>query len=155
MQKLKWVLAGSLVLNLFLIGGLAGGAYKMLHNNGAKNTTALRFAANNLSLEQKRNFIKAIQQARTSALPLQIKSAEARTEAINQISKPDFDRVAIEAALNKVREADKAVRLNVESALLDYAERLNPADRATLSLGLSKSGPFRQPPMLIRNKMED
>lgn len=154
MHKLKWLLAASLLLNLFFIGGLIGGAYKIL-NIGAKGENALRFAADNLSLAQKQSFKKTIQEARRTALPLLQISAQARTDAINQIAMPNFNKTATQVAFAKAYEADKAVRIHIETAILNYVEKLSPADRATFSVGLSKSGPLRPPQMLLRDKIED
>lgn len=68
-QKTKWLLTTSLILNLFLIGAIAGGAYKLLWSNQASLTAkvgqnGLRFAADSLSSEQQRAFKKTLREAR-------------------------------------------------------------------------------------------
>ena len=62
-QKTKWLLTTSLILNLFLLGAIAGGAYKLLWSNqvplSAKvGQDGLRFAADSLSSEKQRIFKK-------------------------------------------------------------------------------------------------
>lgn len=152
-QTLKWVLAISLILNLFLLGGLSAGAYKLFWSNsaplaaaGGKN--ALRFAADGLSFEQKRMFKKTLRQARKSAIPLLQTSSEMRADAIKQFAAPSFDKLAIQKALARVREADRAVRIHVEEAVINYAETLSVEDRQKFAKGLSEKGPLRSPPML-------
>jgi uncharacterized membrane protein len=111
----------SLLLNLFLICSIAGGAYKLFanHQTGKAGQNALRFAAENLSQEQQ------------------------------QIAEPSFDRQAVEVALTKTREADRAVRMKIEVTMLNFAETLSAEDRQKLAEGLAKKGPLRQPPLML------
>lgn len=148
-QKFKWALIASLVLNVFLIGGMVGGAYKIMHGGSFKNSAnALRFAADGLSLEQKRAFKQTLRAAHQSALPLMQASGEARAAALKQLAATSFDKLAIENALARTREADRAVRIHMEEAVTGYAEKLSAEDRQKLAEGLAKVGPLRPPPML-------
>ena len=144
-QKFKWTLIASLVLNVFLIGGLVAGAYKIRHT-GAPN--ALRFAADGLSVEQKNTFKQTLRAAHQSAIPLLQASSEARAAALKQLAAASFDKLAIENALARTREADRAVRMHMEEAVTSYAEKLDAEDRQKLAEGLAKAGPLRPPPML-------
>ncbi len=149
-KKSKWLLIASLLLNLFLIGSIAGGAYKLLanHQTGKVGQNALRFAAENLSLEQQRSFKKTLREARREAKPLLETANEARAEVRKLIAAPSFDRQAVEVALAKTREADRAVRMKIEVTMLNFAESLSAEDRQKLAEGLAKKGPLRQPPMM-------
>ena len=154
-QKVKWALVASLVLNMFLIGGLVGGAYKVMHNGVKNNPNALRFAADDLNAEQKKEFKQTLRAVRQSAWPLIQASGEARANALAQLAAPSFNKLAIENALARTREADRAVRIHMEAAVTNYAEKLNAVDRKKLAAGLAKAGPLRSPPLLLRNKAED
>ena len=55
---------------------------------------------------------------------------------------------AVEVALAKTREADRAVRMKIEVTMLNFAETLSAEDRQKLAEGLAKKGPLRQPPMM-------
>ncbi|MFM9835067.1 MAG: periplasmic heavy metal sensor [Methylophilaceae bacterium] len=152
-NKLKWALIASVILNAFLVGGLAAGAYRMLGHGGPPfaqkdGGMALRFAAEDLSLEQKRLFKKTIRESRRTSLPLVKASAEARAEVLKQLSAPTFDKLAIENAMARTREADRAVRMHMEQAIVGFAEKLSPEERQKLAEGLAKKGPLRPPPML-------
>ena len=66
------VINTSIVLNLFLIGTIAGGAYKLLWSKqvplSAKvGQSGLRFAADSLSSEQQRILKKTLREARREA----------------------------------------------------------------------------------------
>ena len=70
-RPLKRWLVASLVLNLFLAGGIAGGAWRWLNAERAAATAAttqqprgLRFAADDLSAEQKRAYRTALRDTR-------------------------------------------------------------------------------------------
>ncbi len=147
-HKTNWLLIASLILNLFLIGAIAGGSYKLLWSNQASQTgkpgqSTLRFAADNLSNEQQHLFKKTLRKARREAKPLLEASKQARVEVLNQISEPNFDRVEILAALARTREADSAVRIHIEESLLNFAQTLSADDRQKLADGLASRGPLR------------
>jgi uncharacterized membrane protein len=147
----KWLIIASLLLNLFLIGSIAGGAYKLFenHQTGKVGQNALRYAAENLSLEQQRQFKKTLRQARREVRPLLATANEARTEVRKLIAAPSFDRQAVEVALAKTREADRAVRMKIEVTMLNYAETLSAEDRQKFADGLAKKGPLREPPIMM------
>ena len=149
-ENQKFIFA-SLLLNLFLIGCIAGGAYKLFANNqtGKVGQNALRFAAENLSLEQQRQFKKTLRVARREAKPLLATANEARTEVRKLIAESKFDRQAVEVALAKTREADSAIRMKIEVTMLNYAESLSAEDRQKFADGLAKKGPLREPPIMM------
>jgi uncharacterized membrane protein len=140
----------SLLLNLFLICSIAGGAYKLFanHKTGKAGQNALRFAAENLSQEQQHRFKKTLREARRESKPLLETANEARTEVRELIAAPSLDRQAVEVALAKTREADRAVRMKIEVTMLNFAETLSAEDRQKLAEGLAQKGPLREPPMM-------
>ncbi len=148
-ENQKLILA-SLLLNLFLICSIAGSAYMLFanHQTHKAGQNALRFAAEDLNPEQQRSFKKSLREARREAKPLLETANEARTEVRKLIAEPNFDRQAVEVALAKTREADRAVRMKIEVTLINFAESLSAEDRQKLAEGLAKKGPLRQPPMM-------
>lgn len=151
-NKLKWALIASVILNAFLLGGIVAGAYKMFGHGrppfGERGGGPLHFAADELPMAQKKLFKKSMSESRSAALPLMKASGDARAEVIKQLSAPTLDKHAIENALAHAREADTAVRIHMEESLVHFAETLSAQDRQKLSEGLAKKGPLRQPPML-------
>lgn len=151
--KSQWLLIASLILNLFFMGAIAGGAYKLFSASqtplvGKVGQNALRFAAENLTNEQQRSFKKTLREARREAKPLFQASKDARIEVRKLISEQNFDRDAVLTALAKTREADRAVRIHMEERLVSFAQTLSAEDRQKLAEGLANKGPLRTPPVL-------
>ena len=147
--KNQWLTLASLMLNLFLIGSIAGGTYKLFENHqaGKVGQNALRFAAENLSKEQQRSFKISLREARRDARQQLELAKEARTEVRKLIAAPSFDKQALETAFAKTREADRVVRMKIEVALINFTEKLTAEDRQKLADGLAQKGPLRQPNM--------
>jgi len=148
-QKCKWLLIVSLILNIFLIGSIAGGAYKLFTSgattvNGPLAERGLRFAADNLTPERKQAFRKALRDTRKEARPLVAAARTARSEVRALVAAPVFDREAVKAALDRTREADIALRMRIEQGLIDFTATLSPEERAKLAQGMARSGPLRQ-----------
>jgi len=148
-QKLKWLLIASLTLNLFLIGGIAGGAYRLLWSDHAALAErpiqrGLRFAADDLSIEQRMAFRKTLRETRREAKPLIEAAREKRAEVRKLLAASAFDRQAVTSAINQTREADIALRMRIENALVSFAETLSQQERIKLAEGLAKRGPLRQ-----------
>lgn len=156
-RNLKIGLIVSIILNVFLIGGIAGGlAFWRLNpqvqaaatppGGGPQQRRALRFAADELAPEQRAAFLQALRQARRASLA-QVREAQAhRRELAGLIGAAQFDRAAVIGALDGARTADIAVRTRLETAVVDYAAGLSPADRAVFVRGLARTPTLRQPP---------
>ena len=148
-QKPKWLLIASLTLNLFLIGGIAGGAYRLFwsdHATLAEKPTqrGLRFAADDLTMEQRMAFRKILRETRREARPLIEAAKEKRAEVHKLLAASTFDRQAVNSAISQTREADIALRMRIEDALVNFAETLPQQERIKLAEGLAKRGPLRQ-----------
>jgi uncharacterized membrane protein len=144
----KWLIA-SLVLNVFLIGGLIGGAYHLLWSDHSVLTQkngqrGLRFAAEYLSDDQQERFRDGLRQTRHDARPMIKAGMEARHHVRELLNAPAFDRAAITAEIAKIRESDVAVRIKLEENLINFAETLSPEERAKLVEGLTSRGPLRE-----------
>lgn len=147
--RVKKMLIISLVLNVFLIGSIAGSAYHLFWSDRAplgKNSAqlGLRFAADNLSHEQQRAFRRSLREARHDASDLIQEGQQARGEVRKLLTAPSFDRKAIQAQIDRTRQADIALRMRVENSLLNFAESLSAEDRQKLAAGLAQRGPLRE-----------
>lgn len=140
----RWLLA-SLALNVFLAGGIAGGAWHWwTAERAAKAGTAqprgLRFAADGLSAEQSRAFRLRLRDARRE-VDASIQSArDGRHELMRLLSAPQFDRAAVTATVERVRDADRTARIRLEDSVIEFASTLAPEDRQKLAEGLARSG---------------
>jgi uncharacterized membrane protein len=147
----KILLAGSFVLNVFLLGGIAGGAYQWFatHDSVAKAPqprTALRFATDGLSPERQKQFLAALKEARREGKDSAREGREGRHEVLALLAAPQFDRTALDVALQHTREADIALRTEVESSVADFATTLTPEERVKFAEGLKQAGQWRESP---------
>jgi uncharacterized membrane protein len=147
----KILLAGSFVLNVFLLGGIAGGAYQWFatHDTVAKAPqprTALRFATDGLSSERQKQFLDALKEARREGKEYAREGREGRHEVLALLAAPQFDRTALDVALKRTREADIALRTEVESSVADFATTLTADERVKFAEGLKQAGQWREPP---------
>jgi len=145
----KIVLVSSLVLNVFLIGGIAGGAYQWFVAHGQANAAvqapsrALRFAAADLSTQRQKEFVDGLKAARRDARQFALEGRDDRREVLRLLAAPQLDRVALDMALNRTREADIALRSRVEQSVADFAATLTPDERVTFAEGLKQRGEWR------------
>jgi uncharacterized membrane protein len=152
MRDCSWkaVMIGSLVLNVFLLGSVAGGAYQLFAHREQKTAAqqqprALRFAAENLGNDREQEFVDALKDARRDGRDYAREGREGRREVLRALAAPQFDRAALDAALAKTRNADIALRTRVEQGVADFAATLTPDERAKFADSLKEIGQWRQP----------
>ena len=140
----RWLLA-SLVLNLFLVGGIVGGAWRWwtaaevpVHAAAAMQARGLRYAADELSGEQRRAFRAGLRDARRDAAAAIEAARDGRQEVLRLVGAVQFDHAAVTAALARTREADMVARARFEASVVNFAATLSAADRQTLAGGLAR-----------------
>jgi uncharacterized membrane protein len=147
--RLKTVLIVSLVLNIFLLGAIAGGTYRWVAKQKAEvvaQQRGLRFAAAELPQARRDQLREALRQTRRDSLPLIINARSGRLDVVQALAAPQFDRAALDAALARTREADMAVRARVETTVADFANALTPEERLKLVDALQQHGPLHVGP---------
>jgi uncharacterized membrane protein len=137
----RWLVA-SLVLNVFVVGAVAGGAARWWVGErsvaAAEPPRGLRHAADDLPEAQRRSFLVDLRNARRAvAEPLQA-AREGRQEVLRLMREPRFEADAVAQTLAKTRAADMAARERFEAAVVDFAGTLSPADREKLADGLAR-----------------
>lgn len=156
----RWLLA-SLAVNLFLAGGVAGGAWRLWKAertdfaptvsapaaaNGATNPAVpprgLRYAADALSADQRLAYRLGLRDARREASPQAQTARDGRQEVLRLIAAPQLDRAAVAAALARTREADSALRARIETSVVEFASTLSAEDRRKLTEGLARRTPL-------------
>jgi uncharacterized membrane protein len=151
-RTLKTLAAVSLVLNVFLLGSIAGGAYWLSGPFAQKRTEAaqqqrgIRFAAADLSAERQRQLREALRRTRRESLPLIRDSRDGRIDIAHILAAQQFDRKALDDALARTREADVAVRARIEGTVADFASTLTPEERLKLVGAMERFGPLRAVP---------
>jgi uncharacterized membrane protein len=142
-RSLKSLLVISIVVNIFLVGGIAGGVYRWKaaqeSAQGSHPAPApvsaqrgLRFVLQELAPPQRRAFRAALRDTRRDAAPLIEASREGRREVLRLLSAPELDRAAIDDALARTREADVGLRARIETTVVEYAATLPVDKRAEL-----------------------
>ncbi|GAB2921584.1 periplasmic heavy metal sensor [Paraburkholderia jirisanensis] len=149
----KIALVASLVLNVFLLGGIAGGAWQWFANRSHAAQSAqtdaqqhaLRFAAQDLSAERQQQFAAALKEARRDGRPFTRDGRDARHDVLRLLAAPQLDRAALDAALAHTRDADNALRARVEQGVANFAATLSPDERAQFAQSLTQRGQWRLP----------
>ena len=150
-RTLKTLAAVSLVLNVFLLGSIAGGAYWLSGPFAQKRTEAaqqrgIRFAAADLSPERQRQLRDALRRTRRESLPLIRESRDGRIDIAHILAAQQFDRKALDDALARTRDADIGVRARIEGTVADFASTLTPEERLKVVGAMERYGPLRAVP---------
>ncbi len=141
-RAIKMLLAASLALNFFILGAAAGAGYmwQARERPQAEAQRGLRFAAAELSPEQRRAFRQALAEARRQAADDTATARTSREAAARLLAAEPLNAAAVETELARVRAADMALRSRLEQAIVGYAATLSPADRERLVDGLRGRG---------------
>lgn len=146
-RGLHILLICSLVLNIFVIGGLAGAAivWKRAEAErplvGAGRAGRLRQAAMNLSPQYRRELRRTIAGTLRTLKPQIEEARAARLEAGRLLVEPEFDQPAFKSALDRARTADLAIRARLEATIAEFAVSLPAEEREALGQGLMRPGP--------------
>ncbi|MGC5702113.1 periplasmic heavy metal sensor [Pseudomonas sp. NFXW11] len=136
-RPLKTFLVLSLLLNVFLMGGVAGGLYQWLGQPKPAQALAmpqhgLRQAMAQMPEERRRQLRQLLRQTRLDSQPQISAGREARQAVIRQLEAEPLDRNALDVELGKSREADSALRARVDEALANFAGSLSLEERQQL-----------------------
>jgi uncharacterized membrane protein len=140
----KVLLAVSLVLNLFVIGAVAGVLImrQQLLARAASSDPVMR-AADALPSPQREAF-RAMIGVQIQALRPGLRDARlARRNAMARLQTEPFDRAGAGADLARARMDDQNARAAVEEAILNFAAQLPPDQRAAFGKGLVRAGRAR------------
>lgn len=147
-RGLQILLICSLVLNVFVIGGIVGAAI-MWHRAEAERPVAvgglgragrLRQAAMVLSPPYRRELRFTLIETMKDLRPQIQDAREARLEVGRLLDQPKLDGPTLKAALDKARTADVAIRTRLETVVADFAARLPAEEREALARGLAPGG---------------
>lgn len=143
-KYLKPLLVVSVLINVFLIGGVGGGLYHWLANakpaEAVVNQHGLRQAMVKLPPERRKELRQLLRQNRADSQPLVLAGREARLDVIKQLEAPTLDRAALVTDLGKAREADMALRALVDNTLAQFASTLPRDERQRLVEALYLKG---------------
>jgi uncharacterized membrane protein len=142
------LVAASLVLNVFLIGALAGGAGWLI---GRSNPGySLESAGGQLPGNDRKAFRRALREVRRESRAVILDGQQARRDAAGLLQQPTLDAKALAAALERARNADVTIRTRLEQRIVDFAASSSLEDRKLLADALLRHvGRQRPPPAKI------
>lgn len=132
----------SVVLNIFLVGAIAGGLWRWTHHPAA-GWRAL--AAASLPPDQAKAFRRAVRQTVRDNIDAVRDAREARAEAAKLFIQPRFNSAAVIAQLQRAQVADAMLRGRIETTVVTFAATLPLEERQALAQALG-NGPLRQKP---------
>jgi len=130
-----WLLAASLVLNAFFLGMLAIDAwqrYAAAPEGPRALTFELRRLADGLSEESREQVATALQAIRPQVEARLERVRALRREILAEAARPEPDRSAIDARLERLRAEIAALQQEVQAATYDTLLALPPEARADL-----------------------
>ncbi|MGF6098787.1 periplasmic heavy metal sensor [Pseudomonas sp. 18175] len=143
-RSLKPWLLVSVLLNVFLIGGVGGGLYHWRASakpaEAVVNQHGLRQAMFKLPPERRKELRQLLRHNKADSQPLVMAGREARMGVIQQLEAPTLDRDELVIELAKAREADAALRALVDSTLAQFASTLPQDERKKLVEALYMRG---------------
>ncbi|AXB76641.1 periplasmic heavy metal sensor [Novosphingobium sp. P6W] len=141
------LLVCSLVLNVFMIGGLVGAGVMWERAevqppvNGLGRAGRLRMAAQDLPQPYRRDLRRTVAETMRT-LKLQLgEGRAARREAARLLAQPTLDQAALDATLARGRAADSAVRTRLEASIAGFAAGLPQQERLRLLEALTRQQP--------------
>lgn len=135
-KRLKTLLVVSLLINVFLIGGVVGGLYQWSSHQRPTGTVVqhgLRQALAKLPDAQQHQLRRMLRETRLKNQPLIVASRQAHLDVIHRLQAPTLNREALDADLERARTADITLRTRVDETLADFAASLPADERETLA----------------------
>lgn len=147
-KSLKPWLLCSVLLNVFLVGGIGGGLYHWLAvpkpAEIAINQHGLRQAMFKLPLDRRKELRHLLLQNRADSQPLLLAGREARMGVIKQLEAPTLDREILATELARAREADMSLRALVDTSVAQFASTLPRDERMKLVEALYLRGQAKE-----------
>jgi uncharacterized membrane protein len=146
MRDLRFALAASVVLNLFLVGAVAGGILVFRVRSPMILAGSLRVAGAELPNAEAKEFRAALQATRRSMRGPLLDGRSALGDAARLMREPTLDRTGMLGALDRARTADMAIRAAVEARAVEFIATLPPVDRTRLADAVQRRADRRPEP---------
>ncbi|MDD1966465.1 periplasmic heavy metal sensor [Pseudomonas sp. NPDC090203] len=128
--RFKTLLIASVLTNVFLIGGLAGGWYQWSNRPHPPRSVVqhgLHQALAQLPEARRHQLRRLLRETRAQNQALIVASRQAHADVVQRLQSAALDRDALDADLDRARTADISLRTRVDATLADFAATL-PAD---------------------------
>lgn len=149
-RRLTLLLAASLLANVFAAGAVGGGLLMLSRQGGGRLHAAAPHrpiidAGATLPAADRARFAHLVRRTLRDDRDLSRIARESREAAASLFVQPQFDQSAVNAALQRARDADIELRLRLETAAVGFAATLPVDERALLADALARGGPLRHP----------
>ena len=152
-KSLLIALFGSLALNLFLVGAVAGGLVvgqkvraERPHMAQRPNPPLWR-AGDALPPDRAQAYRRALRDQSVEVREAMRAARTARMDTWRSIGKEPFDPAAAKRRLAEIRAQEADARGKIENHAIDFSAGLSPEDRKVLARGLTERPRGPQPPM--------
>ncbi|MEE4187658.1 MAG: periplasmic heavy metal sensor [Roseobacter sp.] len=141
---LKIALAGSLALNLLIVGFLAGSAARQMGNGGALSARSPGLGAFGapymiaLPQDNRRDVLRALRETRGEALPDRRARREMFVEVVGLIQAQPFDIEVLSAAVARQAETTVSVQKRAQSAWLNVVANMTDAERESYAAAVEE-----------------
>jgi uncharacterized membrane protein len=150
-RALTIALLGSLAVNLFaggaLVGILVAGARPAPVQERPVGPAALWRAGDALPPDDRQAYRELLRTQSMEVRQQVRQSRLARREAFESLGSEPVDAQVVRGRLDEARRLEMQARGQVEGALVDFASRLPPPERAELARGLTEFAPGPRPGM--------
>jgi uncharacterized membrane protein len=157
--KGRWLLWSSLILNLFLVAAIAGGAYVFnRHVNDIRPPLPIaqqwQEATKDMTPEARERICNLIKQSALSGETDMNKARELRAEAAKLAGDASYDAGHIAALSDEARGYEDQARAKVENALIQGMAKLTPDERKIVANHLLRAS-FRFRYFLMKDGMKE
>lgn len=133
-RRMKYVLIGSLALNLLFIGAVVGMGFKKHHHGPGGGPHFGLMGLTRVLPEERRKEVEEILKKEYAAMrPAMEELHKARHEAADRLAAEPFDRAGLERAIAALSEKEQSLRSATLETFLTEAARLNADERKQLA----------------------
>jgi uncharacterized membrane protein len=143
-RTLRIVCAVSILLNIFLLAGIGSSLFWLHHRRPMIGAGAMRIVGAELPKDERKAFRQTLRDARRDARPLIQTDRQTRQDAAQLLRAPTVDQAALTATLARVRDADMALRAQIEARAVPFVAGLPQADRTKLADSMELRGKARR-----------
>jgi len=141
---MRIALAASILLNVFLIAAAVGGAVWLHSRPRIVAAGSLRFLGDDFPTTQRRAFMRGLRETRRTLRPIALDARQARSDAADQLRRPELDEAALSAALERLRNDEIKIRTAIETRAVALAAALPLKERQKLAEAVAHPVRVRQ-----------
>jgi len=131
-KKIKILIFSSLLLNVLLIGVVIGDVSHRFHKEFSVRKSVEEFASK-LPEDKGALFLETIQRVHLNNRDAYHQLRDARKEAMNLLSAPEFDEAAYRLQIEKIHELRSLMKRRLADATIELARQFSQEERSALA----------------------